>query len=169
LSGVIWITGLAGAGKSSLAAEVTVQLRDQGRVVLLLDGDAVRAALGDTNFDRGARRAAAYRLSGLAQLAARQNLTAVVATLSLFHEVHAFNRQLGCAYLEVLLQCSEQQLAERSSLYAQDDGSLIVGRGIMPEYPQAPHLILHNNDGRDRLPALARQVVDRWIGHVGIR
>lgn len=168
--GVIWITGLAGAGKSSIAVEVVRLLRAQNAVpVVLLDGDAVRAALGDRGYERDARLAAAYRISRLAQLIARQDAIVVVATLSLFHEIHALNRAEGVPYLEVLVECPEAQLRQRSPLYAQDDGAHVVGRGIAAEFPRSPHLVLRNDGGREQVPPLAEHIVRTWADHVGIR
>lgn len=42
----LWITGLSGAGKSSLAHAVTKRLRAQGEHVVLLDGDELREVFG---------------------------------------------------------------------------------------------------------------------------
>jgi adenylylsulfate kinase-like enzyme len=168
--GVIWITGLAGAGKSSIAGEVATLLRARAsNATILLDGDAVRAAFGDDGYDRASRLAAAYRISRLAQLIAAQEATAVVATMSLFHEIHAFNRSLEVAYFEVFVRCSEATLRQRSPLYAQSNGDEVVGRGIAAEFPRAPHLVVHNDDTRQQVPAIAQRVVNAWIDHVGIR
>ncbi len=40
--GVIWITGLSGAGKSTIATIIADNLRNQGLPVVLLDGDRLR-------------------------------------------------------------------------------------------------------------------------------
>ena len=45
-SGVVWITGLSGAGKTTLAEKVADKLRLSGRAVVLLDGDVLRNVLG---------------------------------------------------------------------------------------------------------------------------
>ncbi len=43
---VIWITGLSGSGKSSLARLLSSQLRTQGMIVVMLDGDELRDVFG---------------------------------------------------------------------------------------------------------------------------
>ncbi|HEY6004875.1 MAG TPA: adenylyl-sulfate kinase, partial [Anaeromyxobacter sp.] len=43
---VVWITGLPGAGKSTLAARIAGRVRAAGTACAVLDGDEVRAALG---------------------------------------------------------------------------------------------------------------------------
>ena len=42
---LIWITGLAGSGKSTIAKSLTTALKDQGEFVVYLDGDLLREAL----------------------------------------------------------------------------------------------------------------------------
>ena len=46
---VVWITGLSGAGKSSLAHEVVLRLRAEGKAVVMLDGDELREVFGSAS------------------------------------------------------------------------------------------------------------------------
>ena len=56
--GTVWLTGLSGAGKSTIAYALAERLREQGRAVEVLDGDELRDALspglGFTRADRDA-------------------------------------------------------------------------------------------------------------------
>ena len=165
---VIWITGLAGAGKTTIAREVERLLAAQDILVTLLDGDAVRKRFGDTAYDRAGRLAAAYRLSRLAAEISAAGQTVVVATISLFHEIQSANRTLHADYLEVFVQCDAATLQRRSPLYGRDIDASLVGRGIPAEFPVAPHLVLDSGDA-SRVDALARRIVERWTTNVGIR
>ena len=163
---VIWITGLSGAGKSTLAREVARLLIASGIDAMLLDGDAVRGEFADRAYDRSGRLAAAQRLSRLAADFSAQGRTVVVATISLFHEIHAANRIVHRDYMEIVLQCADTTLRKRSAVYA-DDAERVVGRGILAEFPLAPHLTLEN-DGDASPECLARRIVERWTLHVGL-
>ncbi|MEM6265462.1 MAG: adenylyl-sulfate kinase [Bacteroidota bacterium] len=44
---VVWLTGLSGSGKSTIAQALERQLFDQGFVTMLLDGDNIRTGLGN--------------------------------------------------------------------------------------------------------------------------
>ena len=160
---VIWITGLAGAGKTTLARAVAVRLRDAGRATLVLDGDEVRRALGaaGTGYARDERLAIAARIAALARLASAQQLVAVVATISLFHEIHAANRAGGADYFEVLLRCAPEQRAARSTLYADATRGARVGVELPPEFPVAPHLTL-DTGVEASVDYLARTLIDAW-------
>jgi len=77
---VVWFTGAPASGKSSLAARLAAQLRDERREPLVLDGDEVRASLVPTpGYDDDARDAFYLTLGNLACLGARQGLIAIIA------------------------------------------------------------------------------------------
>ena len=115
---VIWITGLSGAGKSTLAYEVVDRLRLAGNSVVVLDGDELRHVFGATapnaqNHDRDSRMSLAMQYAQLCKLIADQGLTVVIATISLFREVHSWNRANLPCYFEVYLKVPFEELRRR--------------------------------------------------------
>lgn len=142
---VIWITGLSGAGKSTLARALVARLPH----AVLLDGDDLRAVLGATatGFDRAGRLALAQTYARLCKLLADQGHTVVIATISLFHEIHAWNRENLPGYLEIFLDVSEEERRRRDpkGLYAAaQEGNIrhMAGAETPVDFPQAPHLVL---------------------------
>ena len=99
--------------------------------------------------------------AALARLASAQGLIAVVATISLFHEIHAANRADGADYFEVLLRCAPESRAARSTLYADAARGERVGVELPPEFPFAPHLAL-DTDTDMPVEYLARMLLDTW-------
>lgn len=140
--GVIWITGLSGVGKSALAEKLVAVLRQRSIAAILLDGDALREALGETGLDQESRKQLAFRYARLASLFAEQGLTVVVATISLLHSVHAFNREQTSRYLEVLVDADPHLRTGRSR---DGVGGPRVGNEIEAEFPLHPHLRLIND------------------------
>lgn len=115
---VVWITGLSGAGKSTLAHEVVMRLRLSGEVVLMLDGDELREVFGAVkanaqNHGREGRLALAMQYANLCRVIAAQGFTVVIATISLFREVHAWNRANLPGYFEVYLKVPVEELRRR--------------------------------------------------------
>lgn len=142
-SRVIWITGLSGAGKTTLARALAARLPE----ALMLDGDALREALGvaTSDFDRDSRLRLALTYSRLCKMLADQNRTVIIATISLFHEVHAWNRQHLPGYLEVFLDVPEvvRRRRDPKGLYAAKTGASarqMAGNGVAVDPPRNPDL-----------------------------
>lgn len=148
---IFWITGLAGAGKSTIGRVLWQRLRDSGRQAVLLDGDALRAAVADDlGHDRDDRLRAALRHSRTCRLLAEQGLTVVCATISLFHEVQRWNRANIPGYREIYLRVPLSELERRDpkGLYARarrGEIQNIVGIDIRAEEPESPDLVIDNH------------------------
>ena len=117
-SRVIWITGLSGAGKSTVAQQVVHRLRAQGKSAIFLDGDELREVFGATshnekNHGREGRINLALHYSRLCGVLASQGFTVVIATISLFREVHDWNRRNLPGYFEVYLKVPLEELRRR--------------------------------------------------------
>jgi adenylylsulfate kinase-like enzyme len=149
---VIWITGLSGAGKSTLAHEVVARLRAAGEAVLMLDGDELREVFGAVaantqNHGREGRLALAMQYAHLCYLIAAQGFTVVIATISLFREVHTWNRANIPGYFEVFLKVPLEELRRRDpkGIYRRfDAGKLthVAGLDLPIDEPEAADWIV---------------------------
>ncbi|UXY17155.1 adenylyl-sulfate kinase [Chitiniphilus purpureus] len=80
---VVWLTGLSGAGKSSIASCVEHTLHQQGRRVQLLDGDRLRRGTSrDLGFSLADRSEHVRRTGELAKALAEQGTIVLVALIS---------------------------------------------------------------------------------------
>jgi adenylylsulfate kinase-like enzyme len=155
---VIWITGLSGAGKSTLANEVVVRLRAAGEVVIMLDGDELREVFGATaanvqNHGRPGRLALAIQYAHLCRVIASQGFTVVIATISLFREVHAWNRANLPGFFEVYLKVPVDELRRRDpkGIYRRfDAGELtnVAGLDLLIDEPEAADWVVDFVPGR---------------------
>jgi glutamine kinase len=147
---VFWITGLSGAGKTTLGQELCNRLRAAGRRVTFLDGDALRAVISeDLGHNSDDRRRSAMRNARLCRLLAEQGSDVVCATISLFHEVQGWNRENIPGYREIYLRVPIDELRRRDSkgIYAgaqRGDARDVVGLDVPAEAPKAPDLVLDN-------------------------
>jgi adenylylsulfate kinase-like enzyme/phosphohistidine swiveling domain-containing protein len=159
---VFWITGLSGAGKTTLGQELWSRLRAAGRPAIFLDGDALRAAIAeDLGHSAGHRRQSAMRNARLCRLLAEQGADVVCATISLFHEVQRWNRENIPGYYEIYLRVPIDELRRRDSkgIYANSspgDAHNVVGMDVPAEAPEAPDLVLDNYGGLDVAAAVDR-------------
>jgi adenylylsulfate kinase len=144
---VVWITGLSGAGKSTLARAFAAELRSHAHSVVILDGDELREVFGATavnsqNHGREGRLALALQYAHLCRVIAAQGFTVVIATISLFHEVHAWNRAHLPGYFEVYLKVPLEELRRRDpkGIYRQfyaGDLHNVAGLDLPIDEPQA--------------------------------
>ncbi len=155
---VILITGLSGAGKSTLAHEVVAKLRKSGEAVVMLDGDELREVFGAVaananNHGREGRLALAMQYAHLCRVVAAQGLTVVIATISLFREVHAWNRANLPGYFEVYLKVPVEELRRRDpkGIYRRFDAgelTLVAGLDLHIDEPEAADLVVEFAPGR---------------------
>lgn len=115
---IVWITGLSGAGKTTVAQQVVKRLRAEGKSVIFLDGDELREVFGaitpnEENHGREGRINLAMQYSRLCGVLASQGFTVVIATISLFREVHEWNRHNLLGYFEVYLKVPLEELRRR--------------------------------------------------------
>jgi len=164
---VIWITGLSGAGKTTVAQAVARCLRLKGVQPVVLDGDAVRDAVRDphTGHDRVSRLANAYRICRLAKLLADQGHLVLVATMSLFSEIHQWNRKQLPNYLEVYLKVDWESLVARDarglySRFDQGNADNIAGLDLEFDEPSEPDLVLENQEPFIKPEQLAKKIWD---------
>lgn len=152
---VVWITGLPGSGKTTIAREVFLIIRSRTPAVAQLDGDLFREVMGhDLGYSMEDRLRNAWRLAHMCRLLSEQGFHVVCATVSLFRELHEWNRVNLSRYVEVYLRVTHETLASRNQkglvrkAITGEVGNLIGVNQSFDE-PTEPHLIIDNDDGGD--------------------
>ncbi len=111
---VIWLTGLSGAGKTTIADALTTHLRAKGILVEWLDGDEIRTHLSKgLGFSRDDRNTNVLRIGYVASLLARNGVTVVVSAISPYRESRDAARKMVAHFLEVHVSAPLTVCAER--------------------------------------------------------
>jgi adenylylsulfate kinase-like enzyme len=159
-----WITGLAGAGKSSLAQRLFDVLKPQNPALVFLDGDSLREifdAIGQ--YEEIQRHRMAMNYARLSQLLTSQGIDVICATISMFDDVRDWNRKHISNYTEIYLKVSFSVLRERNqhNLYRGQSGQQIknlVGFDIEAQFPKSPDIVLCN-DGDETIEELTLRLI----------
>ena len=144
---MLWLTGLSGAGKTTIGTLLYQALKRQKDNVVFLDGDQLRQVFGDDlGYTPDQRRKSAMRNARLCKLLADQGLDVICCTISMFDSVRDWNRANIPGYVEVYVKVSMETLRKRDQkgLYSQGDGA-VAGVNFSVEEPKQPDLVLEND------------------------
>ncbi len=146
----IWLTGLSGSGKSTIATAVEHSLVKSGRPALMLDGDNLRHGLcSDLGFSEEDRAENVRRVGEVAKLLAESGVVAIASLVSPFQNardrVRAAHEEAGIPFYEVHVDTPLEQCEERDpkGLYAKARAGEITdltGVGSPYEAPERPEL-----------------------------
>ncbi len=170
-AGVVWLTGLSGSGKSTIANLLEKRLHSDGVHTFLLDGDNVRHGLNrDLGFSEEDRVENIRRVAEVARLMVNAGLVVIVAFISPFRSERAFARsRVGRGeFIEVFVDTPLDVAESRDpkGLYRKARaGELTNFTGIDSPYepPEAPELRI---DTADTTPDEAvERIVATLVGH----
>jgi adenylylsulfate kinase len=117
----VWLTGLSGSGKSTIANVLAETLRGLRVPVVVIDGDDVRAGLSpDLGFSRADRDLQVERVGWMCDLLVRNGVVAVAALVSPYRDARDAVRQRVSRFIEVHVDASVETLMRRDTkgLYA---------------------------------------------------
>lgn len=147
---VVWLTGLSGSGKSTIANALECELHRIGLRTYVLDGDTVRQGLNsDLGFSDEDRAENVRRVAQVARLFLQAGVIVIVALISPFRVDRDKARALFApgdfleVYVNVPLEVAEQR--DTKGLYRKARQGLLpqlTGVGSAYEPPHSPELVL---------------------------
>src|SRR5467141_3771436 len=151
----LWLTGLSGAGKTTLAARLAAELSVRGVNVEVLDGDEVRTNLSKgLGFSKEDRDTNIRRIGYVCRLLSRNGVGTLSAAISPYRavrdEVRLAIESEEIQFIEVFVKCPIAVLAERDvkGLYKKALAGEIQGfTGVSDPYeePIAPDVIVETD------------------------
>jgi adenylylsulfate kinase len=162
---VVWLTGLSGAGKSTIAGELARRLETLGSAVELIDGDAMRTLFPGTGFTRAERDAHVRRVGYLASRLEAHGVTVVASLISPYRDSRAFVRSLCTRFVEVHVatDLAECERRDPKGLYARARAGEIpnfTGLDDPYEAPERPGIVVDTTI--ETAAAAAARIVD-WL------
>ena len=169
--GVVWFTGLSGAGKSTIANAVERKLHAEGRHTYLLDGDNVRHGLNnDLGFTDADRVENVRRVSEVAGLMVDAGLIVLVSFISPFAAERETARQRLEAgeFVEVFVDTPRAVAEQRDEkgLYARARrGELVNFTGIDSPYEAPEHPEIRVDTTQLSVEQAADEIIEYLRGH----
>ena len=165
---VLWLTGLSGSGKSTIANLLERKLHAEGRHTYVLDGDNVRHGLNrDLGFSEADRVENIRRVAEVARLMADAGLIVVVSFISPFAADRRMARELmnDIDFAEVFIETPLEECMRRDpkGLYAKAQrGELKNFTGIDQPYetPEKPDIHIRT---AGRAPEEMVEEIERWL------
>jgi adenylylsulfate kinase len=165
---VIWLTGLSGSGKTTIARALEPKLKELVKTELL-DGDVIRKELSpELGFTKEDRERHARRVVYLCKLLSRNGVVSVVSLISPYREFRAYARREIAAngqFVEVHIKCSLESCIKRDpkGLYKKAlAGNIKDLTGLQDPYeePLDPEIVI------DTDKETLEDAVDKILSHI---
>lgn len=161
---VYWITGLSGAGKTTVGEIIYKRLKSINPSIIYLDGDSLREVYGnDLGYSIEDRRKCSMRNSRLCKMISEQGIDVICATISMFDECRNWNRRNIMYYDEIYLKVKLDVLKKRNSknIYSNISDKImsnVWGIDLEYEEPNNSDYVIENN-GDESLYAIAEKII----------
>jgi adenylyl-sulfate kinase len=139
----VWLTGVPGAGKTTIARRLQRALRDRDVKVEVLDGDVIRTNLSKgLGYGKEDRDTNIRRIGFVCNLLARNGVVAIAAAVSPYRAARDEVRAESAGFVEVYLKCPLEVLQQRDpkGLYARAlRGEIAHFTGVSDPYEEPLH------------------------------
>ena len=143
---VFWITGLSGAGKTSLANGIKKEIKKEFGPTLIINGDDLRKIFKLNKYDKFSRLEYAKQYGQFVRFITNQGINVIFTVVGMFNKIRIWNKKNIQNYLEIFVKASVIKIKKKKKkkLYLNKNNS-IVGMHIKPEFPKNPNIIINNN------------------------
>jgi adenylyl-sulfate kinase len=147
----LWMTGLSGAGKTTIARIVEAELKDRGLKIERLDGDVVRQSLTrDLGFSKEDRDKNIERVTFVAKLLSRNGVGVIACFISPYQAVRDVVRAETTNFIEIFVDAPLDVCIQRDvkGMYAKAiAGEIPNFTGISDPYepPNNPEIVIHSD------------------------
>lgn len=145
-----WITGLSGAGKTTIGTKLYQYLRQKKDNIVFLDGDMLREVYQNNVYSQEGRKNLGFQYGRLCKMLVNQGIDVVICTIAMYEDCRKWNRENIKYYHEIYLRVDIDELIRRDQkqLYSRalrNEITDVMGINLPFEEPQAPDMLIDNN------------------------
>lgn len=149
---VYWITGLSGAGKTTMGFLLYQDQKEAEENIVILDGDELREIINNKDYSYEGRKQVAKQYSRMCKMLSDQGIDVIICTISMYDEVREWNRENIENYCEIYIEVPIDELIRRDQkqLYSRalrKEVANVMGIDADFEAPKNPDVRI-NNDGK---------------------
>lgn len=165
---VYWITGLSGAGKTTIGFLLYQKIKKIKDNVVFLDGDILREVYQDHIYTLEGRKKLAFQHARLCRILTEQGIDVVICVIAMFDECRNWNRENIENYKEIYLYVNMDELIRRDQkkLYSRalkKEISNVMGMDIAFEEPKSPDIRIDNSGIKK-----PEEVLSELVNHLNI-
>lgn len=159
-----WVTGLSGAGKTTIGKKLYEYIATKKENVVFLDGDVLREVYNTVDYSPEGRKNLAFQHGRLCKMLTEQGIDVVICVIAMFDECRLWNRQYIENYKEIYLRVPIEELIRRDQkcLYSKalkNEISNVMGIDIDYEVPKCPDIKI-DNYGKNSPEKVLRSIIE---------
>tara|TARA_B100000242_G_C43048188_1_gene489377 strand:- start:180 stop:677 length:498 start_codon:yes stop_codon:yes gene_type:complete len=140
---IIWLIGLSGSGKTSIAFEIYKKIKNK-KNFMIVDGDEVRQIFDKkTKHDKKGRFLNAKRIQSICKLCDNYNINVICNIVCIFPNILKKNRKLFKKYFEVYVESDINYLINRNNKNVYKKKKNVVGMDIKFPIPKNPDMVIN--------------------------
>ncbi len=145
-----WVTGLSGAGKTTIGRLLYEYLKEKDGKLVFLDGDILRDVYQDFTYTQEGRIELTYRNARLCKMLNEQGISVIICCVAMYDECREWNRNNIQNYKEIYLNVPVDELIRRDQkqLYSRalkNEVENVMGINMSYEAPKNPDIEIDNS------------------------
>ena len=144
---LFWITGLSGAGKTTLGNKIKKDITKNYGPTLMISGDDIREIFELKGYEYNERLIILKKYTKFAKYITDQKINIILAVVGMVETTRKWNRENIDNYVEIYIKCNIKDIMSlnKKKFYHKKVPGKIIGIDIKPEFPKKPDITILNN------------------------
>ena len=144
---LFWITGLSGAGKTTLGNKIKKDINKIYGPTIMISGDDIRKIFKLKGYEYKDRLEILSKYSQFAKYITNQKINIILAVVGMIESPRIWNRLNIDNYVEIYIKSKIENIVNlnKKKIYHRKKIGKIIGIDIKPEYPTNPDITIINS------------------------